>query len=73
VPILRAENAAFRQKYDTVVKPLPYKQKLAIMQEPLDLPVTRMMTVDQHTRYLDAVHRMLSQQGFRLTDPEALG
>jgi len=70
VPILRDENENFRAKYDRVVKPLPYEQKLAIMQEPLDLPVTRLMTVEQKRRYLDAVHRMLTGQGIQLTAPE---
>lgn len=72
VPILRAENEDFREKYDRIVKPLPYEQKLAIMQEPLDMPVTRLFSTDQHARYLDAMHRMLSEQGIRLTDPEAI-
>ena len=70
VPILRAENEAFRERYDRIVKPLPYETKLEIMREPLDMPVTRLMTTDQHTRYLDAVHRMLSEQGIALTQPE---
>jgi hypothetical protein len=72
VPILRAENEHFRKRYDEVVKPLPYEQKLAFMQEPLDLPVTRMMTVSQHTRYLDAVQRLLAGQGIKLTEPDAI-
>jgi hypothetical protein len=70
VPILRAENEAFRERYDRIVKPLPYEAKLEIMREPLDLPVTRLMTVDQHTRYLDAINRMLAEQGIALTHPE---
>lgn len=70
VPILRYENEAFRERYDEVVKPLPYEQKLAIMQEPLDLPVTRIMTTAQHARYLDEVYNLLSGQGFQLTQPE---
>lgn len=71
VPILRAENEAFRERYDAVVKPLPYEQKLAIMMEPLDLPVTRIMTTKQKTAYLDAIHRHFSERGVILTDPEA--
>lgn len=69
VPILRAENELFCLKYDAVVKPLPYEQKLAIMMEPLDLPVTRLMTTEQKTRYLDAVYRHFTEQGVRLTEP----
>lgn len=69
VPILRNENEEFREKYDRVVKPLPYEVKLALMQEPLDFPVTRLMSVKQQTAYLDAVHRQFSEQGVILTDP----
>ena len=69
VPILRAENEDFREKYDAVVRPLPYEAKLAIMQEPLDLPVTRLMNTDQKTRYLDGISRMFAEQGVVLTEP----
>lgn len=72
VPILRAEDTAFQVKYDAIVKPLPYEQKLAIMMEPLDLPVTRLMTTEQKTRYLDAVSRHWLAQGIVLTDPERI-
>jgi len=70
VPILRAENEAFAEKYDAHVKPLPYPQKLAIMMEPLDLPVSRLMTTEQSTRYLDAIYRHFVEQGLSLTEPE---
>lgn len=69
VPILRAENEAFVEAYDRTVKPLPYETKLALMQEPIDLPITRIMTVDQLSRYLDAVQQHLTGLGFLLTDP----
>lgn len=70
VPILRAENEAFRVKYDAVVKPLTYEQKIAIMMEPLDLPVTRLMTVKQKTQYLDGVLRHFAERGIVLTVPD---
>lgn len=73
VPILREENEAFRVAYDTHVKPLPYEQKLAFMMEPLDFPVTRLMTTVQSKRYLDAIHRHYSAQGIVLTDPDPMG
>ena len=63
VPILRAENELFALKYDETIKGLPYETKLAIMMEPLDLPITRLMTTDQKTRYLDGVMRHFSAQG----------
>jgi hypothetical protein len=69
VPILRQENDDFRAKYDAAVRPLPYLQKLAIMSEPLDLPVTRLMTTVQKTAYLDRVFRHFSEQGVVLTIP----
>ncbi|MGN8023030.1 hypothetical protein ACTJJ7_20185 [Phyllobacterium sp. 22229] len=72
VPILRSENEEFQEKYDDVVKALPYEQKLAIMTEPLDLPVTRLMTTKQKTKYLDLVFRHFSEQGVALTLPEPL-
>lgn len=71
VPILRAENEAFRSRYDLIVKPLGYEQKLALMMEPLDLPVTRLMSTEQKTRYLDGILKHFGEQGVRLTMPEA--
>jgi len=70
VPILRAENEDFRTRYDAVVRPLSYEQKLALMMEPLDMPVTRLMTTDQKTRFLDQMAQKLLEQGVVLTDPE---
>jgi hypothetical protein len=69
VPILRAENEAFRDRYDAIVKPLPYEQKLALMMEPLDFPISRLMTTKQATSYLDGMHRHFSEKGIALTDP----
>jgi hypothetical protein len=69
VPILRAENETFRAKYDAIVKPLPYEDKLALMMEPLDFPVSRLMTTKQATAYLDGVHRHFAEKGIVLTDP----
>lgn len=71
VPILRAENDAFRLRYDQTIGPLPYEDKIAAIMA-FDLPVTRLMTVKQMTAFMDAVQRDYSRQGVRLTDPEAL-
>jgi hypothetical protein len=71
VPILRAENEAFRQSYDRTMRPLDYETKLAAMKN-LDIPVTRLMTVKQMTAFMDEVQRHWSGLGFRLTDPAAL-
>lgn len=71
VPILRAENEAFRQSYDATMKNMPYEDKLAAVKA-FELPVTRLMTVKQMTSFMDAMQRHWSGMGFRLTDPEAL-
>lgn len=70
VPILRAENEAFRLSYDQIMKPMPYEAKLEAVKA-FDLPVTRLMLVDQMRAYMDEVQREFSQQGIHLTDPEA--
>jgi hypothetical protein len=72
VPILREENEAFRERYDAIVKPLPYEQKLAVMQEPLDMPITRIMTTAQKHRYLNAIWQHFCEKGIVLTNPEDL-
>jgi hypothetical protein len=69
VPILRAENEAFCERYDAVVKPLPYHAKLALMAEPLDMPCTRLLTAAQETKYLDEVYRYFTERGVVLTIP----
>ena len=70
VPILRAGNETFREKYDAVVRPLIYSQKLALMMEPFDMPVTRIMTVKQKTEYLDAIFRHYSELGVMFPAPD---
>lgn len=69
VPMLREENADFREKYDRIIRPMPYETKLELMAEPMDFPVTRLMTKKQKTAYLDAMHKGLSEMGVRLTEP----
>lgn len=71
VPIMR-EHDGFRESYDRTVKPLDYETKLMLMAEPLDLPVTRLMSVSQKVRYLDAMHRHWSGEGVILTDPDPM-
>lgn len=71
VPILRAENEAFRVSYDATMKHLPHEAKVAAIMA-FDLPVTRLMTVKQMTAFMDAMQQHWLAQGVRLTDPEAL-
>ncbi len=69
VPIMREGHEDFRETYDRLIKPLPYETKLAFMMEPLDLPITRLMTVGEKSQYLDAMHKGLSELGVKLTEP----
>lgn len=71
VPILRAENEAFRVAYDRTMLNLTYEDKLAAIQA-FELPVTRLMTTKQMTAFMDRMQQHWLVQGFRLTDPEAL-
>lgn len=70
VPIMRSESEVFRQKYDRILKPLGHEQKIELMMEPLDLPVTRIMTTKQHSVFLDHIQRFASERGWVLTQPD---
>ena len=70
VPMLRAESDEFAAKYDQYVRPLPYETKMALMMEPFDFPVTRLMDTAQKGRYLDQIYVYLTGLGFKLTEPE---
>lgn len=63
VPILRAGSALFAEKYDRLVKPMPYERKLEFMAEPIDFPVTRLMTTAMKTQFLEEIYRVFSAQG----------
>ena len=53
VPILRAEDAEFRERYDSLIlRRFSYEEKLELMRW---FPVTSLMSVDQLSRYLEAV------------------
>lgn len=73
VPMLRNESDEFREKYDRIIKPMPYEQKLELMAEPFDFSVTRLMTTVQKKRYLDTIYHHFVGQGFFLTDPDMRG
>lgn len=67
VPILRAEEADFRATYDRLIRPLPYADKLELMQV---LPVTSLMTKAQLSQYLEAMQKHWDKRGVSLTFPE---
>ena len=70
VPILRNCDPDFSARYDAIIKPLPYEQKLQLMQVPFDFRVTSLMTSKQKTQYLDAMSAHFRGLGVELTIPE---
>ncbi len=67
IPILNRDSEEFRAKYNEIIRPLSYEHKLALMVEPFDFPVTRLMNKDQKSEYLDAVyHRLTVEHGIAL-------
>lgn len=72
VPILRNDES-FRADYDRVIKPMDYQTKLALMAEPFDFPVTRLMTVKQKKQFLDAIWNHYTGLGVRLSHPDDMG
>jgi hypothetical protein len=67
VPILREDSAEFREIYDTMIKPLPFPMKLAVMDL---IEVSSRMKVRQMVRYLDAIERECLANGLMLTAPD---
>jgi len=63
VPILRAEDEAFREAYDGAIKSLPYERKLLAMRV---FPVTSRMNTRQLTKYADAVRDDFAARGVLL-------
>lgn len=69
VPIMRADDY-FRERYDSHVKGLPYETKLALMVDPFDFPVTRIMTVKQMAEYITKMLAYWDAQGASVCLPE---
>ena len=66
VPILRAEDADFREAY-AGIKSLTYEQKIAVMKY---FPVTSLMTKAQLSAYLEAMQSYFDGLGVFLKFPE---
>ncbi|MES9841202.1 MAG: hypothetical protein ABW134_11670 [Candidatus Thiodiazotropha endolucinida] len=70
VPIMRRDSEEFQEVYDRLIRPRPYVEKLELMMIPMDMPVTRIMTVKQKTEYLSSMCKhFVIECGFKLTDP----
>jgi len=73
VKMLVTEDEEFRAKWYAMIKDrFSYEEKLALMVEPFDMPVTRLMKVKQMSRFLDAIYNEFSTLGVRLTLPEVI-
>lgn len=68
VPILRAEDAGFRELYDRTLKPLSYEDKRALMAY---IPVTSIMSRAQMGQFLDDMQRTYAERGVILESLEA--
>ncbi len=60
VPILRAEDAEFRDAYDLVIKPLSYEKKIIAMR---CWPVTSIMSKEQLSKYAELVRADFAGRG----------
>ncbi len=67
VPILRAEDAEFREMYDSIIKGRSYEEKLLMMKY---LPVTSLMSRKQLSAYAEAVQADFLARGVVLSFPE---
>lgn len=67
VPILRAEDADFRETYDAVIKPLAYENKIIAMRH---WPVTSLMSKEQLSKYAESVQADFHSRGVLLSFPE---
>lgn len=65
VPILRAEDDEFRQKYDGLIRDrFTVDEKLALMEW---FPVTSLMNRSQLSQYIETMQREYAKRGVRLT------
>lgn len=71
VGMLHVENDDFREQWDRLIRDrFSYAEKLSLMLPPHDYPVSRLMTVRQMSRWMDAIHAEYAALGIKLTDPE---
>lgn len=68
VPIMREASEKFRDTYDRNIRPLAYLEKIAVIRD-MDVPVTRLMNVDQMSRFMDQVFQRHAEFGIALTIP----
>ena len=73
VPVLRRSNDSFLHTYDTIIRPLRYEDKLALMGPPIDLPVTSLMKRKEFAAYLLEMQDGLAGLGVALDQRSRAG
>lgn len=68
LPILMDSSEAFRDLCRRRIKPLNHAERIEVIRD-FDIPITRLMNVEQMSRYLDIVFRRHSELGIVLTIP----
>ena len=63
------EKKVFAEKYDRLLKPFTYEEKMEFMMVPFDMPVTRTFDTNQMHRYLNKMYEHFTGLGFVLTLP----
>ena len=73
VPILRRDSESYKEIYDRLIKQrFTIEEKLSLMVEPMEFPVTSAMNVKQKTEFLDAMREWLEGEGIVLTNTEEM-
>lgn len=68
LPILMESNEAFRDLCRRRIKPLSHAERIEVIRD-FDIPITRLMNVEQMSRFLDIMFRRHAEIGVVLTIP----
>lgn len=68
LPILMEASPEFRDLCRRRIKPLSHEERIEVIRD-FDIPVTRLMNVEQMTEYLDTMFRYHARFGIELTVP----
>ncbi|MFW1676432.1 hypothetical protein ACFVYJ_01440 [Pontibacter sp. JAM-7] len=74
VPLLCEHDEEFREAWQRILDMgLTYEQRLYLMGEPVNMPITSRMSVAVMTQYLNRIWDHFTGKGFVLTDPAQMG
>jgi hypothetical protein len=70
LPILIRDSEKMRSLYEKALDGLTYRQRVCLMTEPVSLPVTSLMKVEQMKEYMDTLYQFFTEErGYALTMP----